>query len=106
MNGQRWPAVGGRGQSRGRAVGGAAAFVAPFGRKPYRRAELPRPAAPVTGRMRYPPYLPGAAPDREDQAVRLARVAPVAGKVTGTGTERRALSGPPPPPARAPEDPF
>ena len=32
--------------------------------------------------------------------------ADLAGKLTGTGTERRALSGPPPPPARAPEDPF
>jgi len=62
-----------------------------------RRAELPRPVAPVTGRMRYPPYLPGAAPGREDQAVSLARSASLPGKVTGTGAERRALSGSAPP---------
>jgi hypothetical protein len=30
----------------------------------------------------------------------------IAGKATVTKAERRALSGPPPPPARAPEDPF
>ncbi len=55
MSGQEWPTVGGRGQIGGLAVGGAAAFVAPYGRKPTGRAELPRPAAPVTGRVRYPP---------------------------------------------------
>ena len=32
-----------------------------------RRAELPRPVAPVTGRVRCPPYLPGAAPTRAVQ---------------------------------------
>jgi ADP-ribose pyrophosphatase YjhB (NUDIX family) len=46
MSGQGWPAVGGWGQIRGRAVGGAAAFVAPSGRKPYGapscRARWPR----------------------------------------------------------------
>ena len=45
-----------------------------------RRAELPRPVAPVTGRMRCPPYLPGAARGREAQAVRLTRDAPPPGE--------------------------
>ena len=63
-----WPAEGGRGQSGQLAVGGAAAFVTPFGRKPARRAELPHPAAPVTDRLRCPPYQPVGAPVHEDQA--------------------------------------
>ena len=61
-----WPAAGVRGQSGGRAVGGAAAFVAPFGRKPTaRRAAAPggpsdRPravpavSAPCRARLREP----------------------------------------------------
>jgi hypothetical protein len=55
-----------------------------------RRAELPRPVAPVTGRMRYPPYRPDAAPGREDQAVTHAPVAPSPGErhSGGGGTSR------------------
>ena len=60
-----------------------------------RRAELPRPAAPVTGRMRCPPYRPGATTVREDQAVSLARVAPTPeGHSDGDGTPRIVRVGP------------
>jgi hypothetical protein len=60
-----------------------------------RRAELPRPAAPVADRMRYRPYLPGAAPGSQDQAVSLARVAPSPGRSrSGGGTPRIVRAAP------------
>ena len=72
-----------------------------------RRDELPRTAAPVTGRSRSPPSRPDAAPHEQGQAVTLAPSAPIAvRKVTATGTERRALSRSAPPASRAPQDPF
>ena len=49
------------------------------------RAGLPRPATPVTSRIRCPSYRPGVALGREDQAVKHARTAPPPGKVTATG---------------------
>jgi hypothetical protein len=67
-----WPAVGGRGQIRGSAVGGRQ-LSSRLRTEALRRAELPRPAAPVTGRVRYPPYRSGAAPISGDQTVRHAR---------------------------------
>jgi hypothetical protein len=56
------------GQQQGRGVD-VAQVVQP---EALRRAELPRPVARVTGRVRCPPYHPAAAPVREDQAVRHA----------------------------------
>ena len=44
-----------------------------------RRGELPRTAAPVTDRLRSPPY-PAAAPQHHDQAVNVAPSAPGAVK--------------------------
>ena len=71
-----WPAVGGRGQSRAARRWRCGSFRRALRAEALRRAELPRAAAPVTGRMRCPPYRPGAAPVREGQAVSPARVAP------------------------------
>jgi hypothetical protein len=77
---------------------GAAASLAPFGRWPCGRGRLPRTAAPTptaTGSRR---NGPGAARHEQDQADGVAPCAPVAGrKVTGSGPERRALSGSAPP---------
>jgi len=50
--------------------------------------------APVTGRIRYPPYLPGTA-RREDQAVSLARVAPTPGKSQAPGRNAAHCPGRP-----------
>jgi hypothetical protein len=80
---------------RGSALGGAAAFVTPFGRKPTGRAELPRPAAPVTGRLRSPPHRPDAVPVGEDQAdgpreLRRCRKS----RSNGDGTPRIVRVGP------------
>ena len=68
MSGQGWSTVGGRGQS-GNAPLAARQLSPRLRAEALRRAELPRPAAPVTGRMRCPPYLLDAAPGDQDQAV-------------------------------------
>ena len=90
-----WPAVGGRGQGRAARRRRCGSFRRALRAEALRRAELPRPVAPVTGRMRYPPYLPGAAPVREDQAVRRA---PDARRreshSSGGGTPRIVRAGP------------
>ena len=97
--------ISGKGR-RGSRRCGAAAFAAPFGRKPYGatscRARLPRhrpqPVPAVTSRCRA---------TQRGQAVRLAPTAPVAmRKITTTGPERRALSRSAPPASRARQDPF
>ena len=64
-----------------------------------RARRLPRPACPVTGRERFPPYLPGAAPSSSRaRPYPRARVCRSPGEnVTVTGPERRALSGLAPP---------
>ena len=81
----------------------AAAFAAPFGRKPYGaargRARLARHRP-----SRSLPSRPDAVPHEPGQAVTRAPSAPIAvRKVTATGPERRALSGSAPPPSRAPK---
>ena len=68
------------GSERGARRGRCGSFRRALRAEALRRAELPRPAAPVTGRMRYPPYRPGAAPGGQDQAVSLARAAPSPGR--------------------------
>ncbi len=74
-----------------------------------RRAELPRPVAPVTGRLRYPPYHPGPRPaamtrpsgtrrsavagrtsQRRGGTPRIVRAAPS----TRKGTQRSFLTAP------------
>ncbi len=77
-------------------MGGAAAFVAPFGRKPYGapscRARRPqRPTACGAHRI-----LPGATSGREDQAVSLAPDALLAEKgiIAGAGMPRIVRVGP------------
>jgi hypothetical protein len=91
---------------RGSRRCGAAAFAAPFGRKPYGATSC-RARGPGTGRSRSPPSRPDAVPPEQGQAVTLAPSAPIAvRKVTATGTERRKLSRSAPPASRAPEDPF
>ncbi len=108
MNGQRTRRKR-PGSDRGQRRWRAAAFVAPYGRKPAGRSELPRPAAPVTGRVRYPPYRPMPRPaartrpsgtrelrDRrkghqhEDGTPRIVRAAPS----TRKGTRRSFLAAP------------
>jgi hypothetical protein len=105
MSGQGWPAVGGRGQIGG-AVAGAAAFVAPFGRKPCGapscRARLPGdrphavPAVPARCRAR-----PGG-PDHQP----CARCA-VAGESSQAASRNAAhYLGRPLPPQGHPKIPF
>src|SRR5579875_1219184 len=62
-----------------------------------RRAELPRPVAPGDRPRAVPAISPGAAPVREDQAVRHAPDALTPEKRHSDGAERSALSGLPPP---------
>jgi hypothetical protein len=71
----QWPAVGAGVRAGQLAVGGAAASVTPFGRKPAGRVELPRRAARVTDRIQCPPYRPGTASVHEHQADGFTRVA-------------------------------
>ena len=97
------------GSDRGQRRWRAAAFVAPYRAEAHGRAELPRPAAPVTGRVRYPPYRPMPRPaartrpsgtrelrDRrkghqhEDGTPRIVRAAPS----TRKGTRRSFLTAP------------
>ena len=75
-----WAAAGGRGQIGGKRRWRCGSFRRALRAEALRRAELPRPVVPVTGRVRYPPYLPGAAPASRSQAVSLAPDAPIAGK--------------------------
>ena len=68
---RRWQP--GQGRAERRRRGGS--FRRALRAEALRRAELPRPVAPVTGRMRRSPYQPAAAPVHEDLAVRHAKVA-------------------------------
>jgi hypothetical protein len=54
----KWPAVNGRDQGRAAGRGRCGSYRHALRAEALRRAELPRPVAPVTGRMRCPPYLP------------------------------------------------
>jgi hypothetical protein len=72
--------VGGRGQGRAAHRRRCGSFRRALRAGALRRAELPRPVAPVAGRVQCPPYHPGAAPVREDQAVKHAGVAPTPGR--------------------------
>jgi hypothetical protein len=64
------------------------------------RAELPRPVASVTDRVQCPPYLPDAAPGREDQAVSLTRIAPTPGRSQAPGRNAAHCPGRPVQPQR------
>jgi len=88
--------VGGWGQGRAAHRGRGGSFRRALRAGALRRAELPRPVAPVTGRMRRPPYLPGAATVREDQAVRHAPAAalPRERHSGGGGTPRIVRAAP------------
>ena len=92
-----WPAVGGRGQSRAARRRRGGSFRRALRAEALRRAELPRPAAPVTGRMRSPPYLPGAAPVARRPGSSASCQMRRSREGHGQRAERRALSGSAPP---------
>jgi len=77
---------------------GAAASLAPSGRKPYGAAAAAH-GSPATDRARAPvATTPVSRDTSQGQAVSVAPCAPVAlWKITGAGPERRALSGSAPP---------
>jgi hypothetical protein len=92
------------GFNRGTRRCGAAAIAAPFWAEAHQARRLPRSAAPVTGRLRSPPY-PAAAPASTTARPSPSRQAAMSReRVTGPGPVRRALSGLAPAASRAPED--
>src|SRR5262249_43342643 len=69
----------------------------PSGRQPLRARRLPRTAAPVTGRLRSPPYLPGAMPASSRTRPSLSgrvRLPPREGTKRWAGTPRIVRVGP------------